>query len=153
MEKEGKQPADGKQVMLGITKASLATNSFLSAASFQETTKVLTEAAIKGKVDPLIGLKENVIIGKLIPAGTGMKRYRDVRLNSTMPEPEVKVEDIAEELTEDEEIKDDEMVTMMKNFRKTKNSMLKNLMKKRLLKTKLMIRLQTMQKTTNDPTE
>ena len=98
MEKEGKQPADGKQVMLGITKASLATNSFLSAASFQETTKVLTEAAIKGKVDPLIGLKENVIIGKLIPAGTGMKRYRDVRLNSTMPEPEVKVEDIAEEL-------------------------------------------------------
>ena len=103
MEKEGKQPADGKQVMLGITKASLATNSFLSAASFQETTKVLTEAAIKGKVDPLIGLKENVIIGKLIPAGTGMKRYRDVRLNSTMPEPEVKVEDIAEELTEDEE--------------------------------------------------
>ena len=112
MEKEGKQPADGKQVMLGITKASLATNSFLSAASFQETTKVLTEAAIKGKIDPLIGLKENVIIGKLIPAGTGMKRYRDVRLNSTMPEPEVKVEDIAEELTEDEEIKDDEMVTM-----------------------------------------
>ena len=95
--------------MLGITKASLATNSFLSAASFQETTKVLTEAAIKGKVDPLIGLKENVIIGKLIPAGTGMKRYRDVRLNSTMPEPEVKVEDIAEELTEDEEIKDDVM--------------------------------------------
>ena len=112
MEKEGKQPADGKQVMLGITKASLATNSFLSAASFQETTKVLTEAAIKGKVDPLIGLKENVIIGKLIPAGTGMKRYRDVRLNSTMPEPEVKVEDIAEEPTEDEEIKDDEMITM-----------------------------------------
>ncbi len=112
MEKEGKQPADGKQVMLGITKASLATNSFLSAASFQETTKVLTEAAIKGKVDPLIGLKENVIIGKLIPAGTGMKRYRDVRLNSTMPEPEVKVEDIAEKLTEDEEIKDDEMITM-----------------------------------------
>ena len=112
MEKEGKQPADGKQVMLGITKASLATNSFLSAASFQETTKVLTEAAIKGKVDPLIGLKENVIIGKLIPAGTGMKRYRDVRLNSTMPEPEVKVEDIAEELTEDEEIKDNEMITM-----------------------------------------
>ena len=112
MEKEGKQPADGKQVMLGITKASLATNSFLSAASFQETTKVLTEAAIKGKVDPLIGLKENVIIGKLIPAGTGMKRYRDVRLNSTMPEPEVKAEDIAEELTEDEEIKGDEMITM-----------------------------------------
>ena len=79
---EGKEPADGKQVMLGITKAALATNSFLSAASFQETTKVLTEAAIKGKVDPLIGLKENVILGKLIPAGTGMKRYRDVTLNS-----------------------------------------------------------------------
>ena len=111
MEKEGKQPADGKQVMLGITKASLATNSFLSAASFQETTKVLTEAAIKGKVDPLIGLKENVIIGKLIPAGTGMKRYRDVRLNSTMPEPEAPVEETAEEL-QDEEIKDDEMITM-----------------------------------------
>nr|MDE6607440.1 DNA-directed RNA polymerase subunit beta' [Lachnospiraceae bacterium] len=79
---EGKEPADGKQVMLGITKAALATNSFLSAASFQETTKVLTEAAIKGKVDPLIGLKENVIIGKLIPAGTGMKRYRNVKLDT-----------------------------------------------------------------------
>ena len=79
---EGKEPAEGKQVMLGITKAALATNSFLSAASFQETTKVLTEAAIKGKVDPLIGLKENVIIGKLIPAGTGMKRYRDVKLST-----------------------------------------------------------------------
>ena len=82
MEAEGKQPAEGKQVMMGITKAALATNSFLSAASFQETTKVLTEAAIKGKADPLIGLKENVIIGKLIPAGTGMKRYRDVQLNT-----------------------------------------------------------------------
>ena len=80
--KEGKEPAEGKQVILGITKAALATNSFLSAASFQETTKVLTEAAIKGKVDPLIGLKENVIIGKLIPAGTGMKRYRDVKLST-----------------------------------------------------------------------
>ena len=79
---EGLEPAEGKQVLLGITKASLATNSFLSAASFQETTKVLTEAAIKGKVDPLIGLKENVLIGKLIPAGTGMKRYRNVRLNT-----------------------------------------------------------------------
>ena len=79
---EGKQPAEGKRVMLGITKAALATNSFLSAASFQETTKVLTEAAIKGKVDPLIGLKENVIIGKLIPAGTGMKRYRNARLST-----------------------------------------------------------------------
>ena len=83
---EGKQPAEGKQVMLGITKASLATNSFLSAASFQETTKVLTEAAINGKVDPLIGLKENVLIGKLIPAGTGMKRYRTVKLDTDMEE-------------------------------------------------------------------
>ena len=79
---EGKTPAEGKQVMLGITKASLATDSFLSAASFQETTKVLTEAAINGKVDHLIGLKENVLIGKLIPAGTGMKRYRNVTLNT-----------------------------------------------------------------------
>jgi DNA-directed RNA polymerase subunit beta' len=79
---EGKEPAEGKQVMLGITKASLATDSFLSAASFQETTKVLTEAAINGKVDHLIGLKENVIIGKPIPAGTGMKRYRTVKLNT-----------------------------------------------------------------------
>ena len=82
MIKEGKEPAEGKQVMLGITKASLATNSFMSAASFQETTKVLTEAAIKGKIDPLIGLKENVIIGKLIPAGTGMKRYRNIKINT-----------------------------------------------------------------------
>lgn len=79
---EGKEAADGKQVLLGITKAALATNSFLSAASFQETTKVLTEAAIKGKVDNLIGLKENVIIGKLIPVGTGMKRYRNTKLNT-----------------------------------------------------------------------
>ena len=81
---EGKEPAEGKQVMLGITKAALATNSFLSAASFQETTKVLTEAAIKGKVDNLIGLKENIIIGKLIPAGTGMKRYRNVKLSTDL---------------------------------------------------------------------
>ena len=81
---EGKEPSEGKQVLLGITKASLATNSFMSAASFQETTKVLTDAAIKGKVDPLIGLKENVIIGKLIPAGTGLKRYRSIRLDSDM---------------------------------------------------------------------
>ncbi len=89
LEEEGKEPAEGKQVLLGITKASLATNSFLSAASFQETTKVLTEAAIKGKVDPLIGLKENVIIGKLIPAGTGMKRYRDLRLDSDVSEEDL----------------------------------------------------------------
>ena len=86
LEKEGKTPAEGKQIMLGITKASLATDSFLSAASFQETTKVLTEAAIKGKVDHLVGLKENVIIGKLIPAGTGLKRYRDIQLDTGMPE-------------------------------------------------------------------
>ncbi len=99
---EGKAPADGKQVLLGITKASLATNSFLSAASFQETTKVLTEAAIKGKVDPLIGLKENVIIGKLIPAGTGMKRYRDVRLNTDLNEEDsLEVSEEEEELSEE----------------------------------------------------
>ena len=82
LEEEGKELTVGSQVLLGITKASLATNSFLSAASFQETTKVLTEAAIKGKVDPLIGMKENVIIGKLIPAGTGMKIYRNIKLDS-----------------------------------------------------------------------
>ena len=84
LEEEGKEPAEGKQVLLGITKAALATNSFLSAASFQETTKVLTEAAIKGKKDPLIGLKENVLIGKLLPVGTGMKRYRDIKLDSDL---------------------------------------------------------------------
>ena len=90
---EGKEVPEGKQIILGITKASLATNSFLSAASFQETTKVLTDAAIKGKIDPLIGLKENVILGKLIPAGTGMKRYRNISLHSDLvaslepPEP------------------------------------------------------------------
>ena len=88
MEAEGKAPAEGKQVLLGITKASLATDSFMSAASFQETTKVLTEAAIKGKVDPLIGLKENVLLGKLIPAGTGMKRYRTIKLDSEIDENE-----------------------------------------------------------------
>ena len=79
---EGKRPATGKRVLLGITKASLATDSFLSAASFQETTRVLTEAAIKGKVDELVGLKENVIIGKLIPAGTGMQRYQNIHINT-----------------------------------------------------------------------
>ena len=82
LEEEGLRPVSANRILLGITKASLATNSFLSAASFQETTKVLTEAAIKGKVDPLIGLKENVLISKLIPAGTGMKRYRSVKLDS-----------------------------------------------------------------------
>ena len=103
---EGKEPADGKQVMLGITKAALATNSFLSAASFQETTKVLTEAAIKGKIDPLIGLKENVIIGKLIPVGTGLKRYRTTHL-STDDVREIEFEeetnyDMTEEVAETE---------------------------------------------------
>ncbi|MGF0034484.1 DNA-directed RNA polymerase subunit beta' [Bariatricus sp. SGI.154] len=93
---EGKEPATGEQIMLGITKASLATNSFLSAASFQETTKVLTEAAIKGKVDPLVGLKENVIIGKHIPAGTGMRKYRDIKLDSEL--------ELDDELVLDEEI-------------------------------------------------
>ena len=138
LEEEGKQPPEGKQVILGITKASLATNSFLSAASFQETTKVLTDAAIKGKVDPLIGLKENVIIGKLIPAGTGMKRYRNIQIHSDLvdslepPEPEevpeviteekeevkilVKDPDEVMELEEDEEIalteEDEEVVTV-----------------------------------------
>ena len=105
---EGREPAEGKQVMLGITKAALATNSFLSAASFQETTKVLTEAAIKGKVDPLIGLKENVIIGKLIPAGTGMKRYRNTYLNTDFEKDEAPVEDPEEiQVDETDEIIDD----------------------------------------------
>ena len=109
---EGKTPAEGKQVMLGITKASLATNSFLSAASFQETTKVLTEAAIKGKVDNLIGLKENVIIGKLIPAGTGMKRYHDVKLDADaefeamQAEVTTTAEEEVEEIVEDLEIEE-----------------------------------------------
>ena len=88
---EGKRPATGKRVLLGITKASLATDSFLSAASFQETTRVLTEAAIKGKVDDLVGLKENVIIGKLIPAGTGMKKYQDTHIST-----ENKLEEVAD---------------------------------------------------------
>ena len=105
LEAEGKEPAKGTQVMLGITKASLATNSFLSAASFQETTKVLTEAAIKGKVDPLIGLKENVLIGKLIPAGTGMKRYRNVKLDTELQtinfdDEDLEFSEIDEETTE-----------------------------------------------------
>ena len=83
---EGLRPAEGKRALLGITKAALATDSFLSAASFQETTRVLTDAAIKGKIDPLIGLKENVIIGKLIPAGTGMARYKNVKINTEIEE-------------------------------------------------------------------
>ena len=95
------QPAEGKQVLLGITKASLATDSFLSAASFQETTKVLTEAAINGKVDHLIGIKENVIIGKPIPAGTGMKRYRNVKLDT---DDRLLAEDDEISMSEDDEI-------------------------------------------------
>ena len=98
---QGKQPAEGKQVMLGITKASLATDSFLSSASFQETTKVLTEAAINGKVDHLIGIKENVIIGKPIPAGTGMKRYRNVKLDT---DDRLLAEDDEISMSEDDEI-------------------------------------------------
>ena len=99
---EGKRPATGKRVLLGITKASLATDSFLSAASFQETTRVLTEAAIKGKVDELIGLKENVIIGKLIPAGTGLAKYKNTRIsteNDQLPveESEEDAEEVAAE--------------------------------------------------------
>ena len=111
---QGKQPAEGKQVMLGITKASLATDSFLSAASFQETTKVLTEAAINGKVDHLIGIKENVIIGKPIPAGTGMKRYRNVKLDTDdrllSEDDEISMSDddeIALDGAEDSEISED----------------------------------------------
>ena len=105
LQKKALSLPEGKQVMLGITKAALATNSFLSAASFQETTKVLTEAAIKGKVDPLIGLKENVIIGKLIPAGTGMKRYRGVSLSSdAFDHIEVSEDiDISEDVTDESE--------------------------------------------------
>lgn len=85
---EGLKPAKYTQLLLGITKAALATDSFLSAASFQETTRVLTDAAIKGKVDPLVGLKENVIIGKLIPAGTGMHRYNGVELEENYVQPQ-----------------------------------------------------------------
>ena len=97
-------------MILGITKAALATSSFLSAASFQETTKVLTEAAIKGKIDPLIGLKENVIIGKLIPAGTGLRRYRNVKLNTDIDlESTLDFEDDIDFDAEEEIVVDDEM--------------------------------------------
>ena len=112
--KEGKHPAVGRPILLGITKASLETNSFLSAASFQETTKVLTEAAINGKVDHLIGIKENVIIGKPIPAGTGMKRYRNVKLDTDdrllSEDDEISMSDddeIALDGAEDSEISED----------------------------------------------
>ena len=108
LEEEGKEPATGTQIMLGITKASLATNSFLSAASFQETTRVLTEAAISGKVDPLVGLKENVLIGKLIPAGTGLERYRNVKL-STDKELEAPAEEILS-ISEDENVEGTEVL-------------------------------------------
>ena len=102
---DGKKPAEGRQVMLGITKASLATDSFLSAASFQETTKVLTEAAIKGKVDPLIGLKENVIIGKHIPAGTGMRKYRDIKLDTELSlDDDIVLDEDIEEVEIEEEL-------------------------------------------------
>ena len=114
LEAEGKEPATGEQIVLGITKASLATNSFLSAASFQETTKVLTEAAIKGKIDPLVGLKENVIIGKQIPAGTGMRKYRDVKLST-----EITMDD---ELMLDEDMDidfDDDMEESVENTEET----------------------------------
>ena len=112
MEAQGKEPAQGKQILLGITKASLATNSFLSAASFQETTKVLTEAAIKGKVDRLIGLKENVIIGKLIPAGTGMKRYSNVHIRMEEEEAQPVIEDEYDEYDDEtlEGFEDTEMI-------------------------------------------
>ncbi len=121
---EGKEPATGTQIMLGITKASLATSSFLSAASFQETTRVLTEAAISGKVDPLVGLKENVIIGKLIPAGTGMERYSTVKLSTddniaNLAESDILTisEDIGEPAISPQEntaiIEDDEMIEII----------------------------------------
>ena len=106
---EGKTPATGKRVLLGITKASLATESFLSAASFQETTKVLTEAAIKGKTDELIGLKENVIIGKLIPAGTGMKIYQDTQIKTEQDDETTESND--DEMSQDvDTVNDEKMV-------------------------------------------
>ena len=103
---EGKRPAEGKRTLLGITKASLATESFLSAASFQETTRVLTEAAIKGKVDPLIGLKENVIIGKLIPAGTGMNIYKNIKINTEVEENESEEKEEVQEEEQPEEVQE-----------------------------------------------
>ena len=104
---EGLREATFTQLLLGITKAALATDSFLSAASFQETTRVLTDAAIKGKVDPLVGLKENVILGKIIPAGTGMKRYSEISLDTGMPE----VKTASEEPEDTEEISVEEKKT------------------------------------------
>ena len=102
LEEEGKMKATGTPIILGITKASLASTSFMSAASFQETTKVLTDAAINGKIDPLIGLKENVIIGKLIPAGTGMKRYQSVELDTATAYDDIEEDEVLS-FTEDGE--------------------------------------------------
>ena len=112
---EGGRPAEAEHILLGITKASLATNSFLSAASFQETTRVLTDAAIKGKNDTLQGLKENVIIGKLIPAGTGMKRYQNVELDSNERVRKEIEEEAAERAKEEaaSDISDDETLELM----------------------------------------
>jgi DNA-directed RNA polymerase subunit beta' len=120
---EGNQPAEGAQVMLGITKASLATDSFMSAASFQETTKVLTDAAIKSKVDPLNGLKENVIIGKLIPAGTGMKRYRSVKLDTEMEEINFFDDDdeLYDENTENADIEQDDNIEVSEDAEATED--------------------------------
>ena len=109
VEAEGLRPATGKRVLLGITKASLATESFLSAASFQETTRVLTEAAIKGKTDELIGLKENVIIGKLIPAGTGMKRYKQIHINTEEQEETESSENQENTLVNTETVEDSDI--------------------------------------------
>ena len=107
-EAEGKEPADAERLLLGITKASLATSSFLSAASFQETTRVLTDAAIKGKTDHLEGLKENVIIGKLIPAGTGMRKYRNIQLDYGVNE--ALIEAYKQAMLEAEEEEEEEVV-------------------------------------------
>ena len=126
VEAEGLRPATGKRVLLGITKASLATESFLSAASFQETTRVLTEAAIKGKTDELIGLKENVIIGKLIPAGTGMKRYKQIHINTEEQEETESSENTSvntetvedsdiDNVMVDDEMENEEATTTVKN--------------------------------------
>ena len=115
MREEGKRPATGKRTLLGITKASLATESFLSAASFQETTKVLTEAAIKGKVDSLMGLKENVIIGKLIPTGTGLKTYQDIEINTKLTPPVQEKEEVFEEVEDEEEAEEFDEVEEMEN--------------------------------------
>ena len=110
---EGKEEATGSRTLLGITKASLATDSFLSAASFQETTKVLTDAAVKGKVDPLVGLKENVIIGKLIPAGTGMSLYRKVDLKLDKPDYSEEIDDL---LNDDFETVDSDIIETADDF-------------------------------------